>query len=273
MQSYPVDDLVPMNAFCRHFPIEIDMVYARAEHVENKFKGLYSKDASILWADKEVAVILLVASKLSKLLYGWRLKLNDCLRTVEAQEQMSTYGYHVSLVSKPGSGAHPRAMAVDVEAIDSYGRLVDMGTGFDHFADDPATDNPAARNYTKGWGGEESINSQIWVDRQKLEYVMRRAAALCGSVIFPLEEEWWDFRLLPEKWRAFEALREGDLHPYQRLCYVDEPAKKIIAHIEGYDCLDGRGQKELPASLVRTIDNCLAKFSAVNISASPTSPR
>ncbi|EHS51178.1 hypothetical protein PDO_5225 [Rhizobium sp. PDO1-076] len=263
MHKYIVENLVPMNVFCNEFPIIVDMVYSNPSHPSNNFKGLYSSESLVLWADRELAAVILVAAILANRLYGWRIKLNDCLRTVEAQQQMAQYGYQPALVSTPGGGAHPRAMAVDVEALDSSGSTVDMGTAFDYFATDPAFDNPAARAYTRGWRGEEALDSEIWLNRQKLEYIMRRAAILCGHTIYPLAEEWWDFRMLPELWEGIAAICENDLHPYQRLRVIDADAKEVVKKIMDTGCRS-LANSALPASVFEAIKYALNKFSSVN---------
>ena len=230
MKSLDVDDLVPLNAFSKTSPIEIDPVYAKSSHPDNHFRELYHPEASVIWAQKDLAVVTLLAAQLGQRLYGWdRLKINDCLRPVEAQERMAAYGYHPLLVSKPGSGAHPRAMAIDIEPREKNGELVRMGTPFDHFVADPERDdNPAARNFTK-FAGSASDASTLWLNRQKLEFTMRTAATMTGQTIWPLPQEWWDFRFPETLHSKYKPLKEADLHPYQRLIQPDVDAVHAIA--------------------------------------------
>jgi len=219
MQNLDVNEIVPLNLLAQNFPIDIDVVYAKPDHPDNHFKGLYHPDAQIMWAHKEIAAVTLLAANIAHDQFGWRFKINDCLRPVEAQEGMAKYGYDPSLVSTPGSGAHPRAMAIDIEPIDQNGQTVPMGTPFDYFTDD-ITDNPAARDYTRFQGSAAQV-AQIWSNRAKLEFAMRFAATTLGQEILPLPQEFWDFREVEEKWAQYAPLREADLLPCQRLIEAD----------------------------------------------------
>lgn len=224
-------DLIPFNAYEGRFPVVMDAVYADPEDKDNHFKGLYHPEAKIIWAHRELAKVTLIAAKICEELHGWCLQINDCLRPVEAQEAMEKYGYHPSLVSLPGSGGHPRAMAIDIQPIDiQTGAFVDMGTPFDSFADDPKSDNPAARNYTK-FSKSPAENQKIMENRQKLENAMKMAATVIGRKIVPLPQEWWDFRFDEKTIDSHAALREADLKPYQRLINPDVDA--VHAILEG----------------------------------------
>jgi D-alanyl-D-alanine dipeptidase len=228
MNKLDVNEIIPLNAFLNTYPIEIDVVYAQKTHPDNHFPDLYSPEAKIMWAHKDIAAVTLRAAQICNELYGWIFKINDCLRPVEAQQGMETYEYDPSLVSKPASGAHPRAMAIDIEPIDSSGDLVPMGTAFDYFAENPDLDNPAARNYTK-FSDIVLDNAAIWSNRQKLEFSMRWAATSLGREILPLPQEWWDFREVEAVWDKWKPLKEMDLLPCQRLIDVDvEEIKKIL---------------------------------------------
>jgi D-alanyl-D-alanine dipeptidase len=122
-------------------------------HRDNSFGQLYRPEAKIS-AHKDTLVIILLASKILNEEYGYKLKINNSLRTVEGQEGMAKYlklhsvgGFNNlidlnisdELVSTPGAGSHPRGMAIDVEMLDSEGNLVDCGTPFDSFIYDAET--------------------------------------------------------------------------------------------------------------------------------------
>lgn len=216
MKNLDVNHIIPLNAFESTQPIIIDVVYAQPNHPDNLFKDLYSPHAKIMWAHKDIAAMTIRAAQICNEQYGWKLKINDCLRPVEGQEGMAVYGFDPSVVSVPGSGAHPRAMAIDIEPIDTDGQAVPMGTSFDFFSEDVTLNNPAARNYTK-FKGSHKENEEIWMNRQRLEFAMRYAATSLKREILPLAEEWWDFRELAEVWEQWKPLRESDLHSYQRL--------------------------------------------------------
>jgi D-alanyl-D-alanine dipeptidase len=245
MESIKPNDLLPLNAYEKDFPIKIHAAYADHDYEHNHFKGLYSPHAQIMWAHIDFIPVPLLAAKIANHLYGWKFEFKDCLRPVEAQEKMTVYGYDPSLVSTPGSGAHPRAMAIDICVYDKNGREVDMGTPFDHFTLN-IDDNPAARNYTKFEGGLKR-SQEVWDNRNKLEFCVRFAATALGKEILPIPQEWWDFRFEPDTFNQFKPLTEVDLEPYQRMINPDvEGVSKILAgnypdqmaeHIEHIRCI------------------------------------
>jgi D-alanyl-D-alanine dipeptidase len=225
------DAIVPLNAFVEEFPLAIELVYAQPRNSNNHFANLYGSAADTLWLHERLAVVALVAAVLAQRI-GWTLEFWDGLRPVEAQQKMVSYGYDPRLVSLPGEGAHPRGMAIDVVARDPDGSLVDMGTPFDHFvesADLDAGRNPAARDFTGGWTGDEMADKAITGNRRQLETLFLRAGQLCGEPILPLPEEWWDFRLPREVWSPLPALSEADLYPCQHLTSAAAPAWTAIA--------------------------------------------
>lgn len=229
MKTINVDTLIPVNAFEEDYPVRVDVVYAKPDHPDNHFPDLYHPEAKLMWVQEDLAAVTLLAAKICHALYGWTLKINDSLRPVEAQEKMAEYGYHPDLVSVPGTGAHPRAMAIDLEPLDETGKPVPMGTTFDHFVDDPVNDdNPAARDFVK-FEGSVAEKAQFWQNRQRLEFAMRCAATKTGQIIWPLPQEWWDFRFESALSDQYAPLYEADLRPYQRLIAPDVGAVEAIA--------------------------------------------
>lgn len=226
-------DFTSLNLFEKSFPIKIDLVYANPSHEDNHFKNLYHCEATQLWAHKDIAPIVLLASLIVNKQFGWTLKINDCLRPIEAQQQMSRYGYDPALVSTPGSGAHPRGMAIDVEPIDRHGNIVNMGTPFDYFS--PCIDdNPAARNYTRF--KTDSIEDLFLIrgNRDNLETAMRMAADMLNQRLLPLPQEWWDFRFEDGNdestrrsdvtyWSDYSPISENDFPAYMHLVGKPEP--------------------------------------------------
>jgi D-alanyl-D-alanine dipeptidase len=229
MKQISHEDLLPLNLFSGKYPICIDLVYAKATHLDNNFVGLYHPSATMLWMHKDLVPILLLSSVICSHSLRWVIKVNDCLRPVEAQAKMAEYGYNPMLVAPPGAGAHPRAMAVDIEPMSEDGELVDMGTPFDSFTRDLAY-NPAAREFTdfKAHSAQEILD--IRANRAALETAMRIAADAFYQTILPLPQEWWDFRFIERKqpsgargmfWNDYSPLSEASLPPYMRL--VGEP--------------------------------------------------
>lgn len=223
------DGLIPINMFERDYPIRVNLVYAQADHPDNHFGQLYHPEAKILWLHKDLARIVLTASKIAQDRFGWRLRLLDGLRPVEAQIEMQKFGIPWQMLARPGQGGHPRGMAIDIVPENADGSLPDMGTPFDQFVEDYERDiNYADRSVTEFGKGREA-DHRIVQNRQKLTFAMEEAARLCGAEIWPLPHEWWDFRIPKPVSDQFAPLREADLHPFQRLISPDiETAEKIL---------------------------------------------
>ena len=116
------------------------------------------------------------------------------------------------LLSPPGGGAHPRGMAIDLSALDEKGNLLDMGTVFDHLAANSAPENnPAHRAY-------KSLGKTAAQNRKSLSNAMNEAAQALNIPLFPLPQEWWDFRLPAEIYQAYAPLSDTDLPPEMRMC-------------------------------------------------------
>jgi D-alanyl-D-alanine dipeptidase len=147
---------------------------------------------------------------------GFRFVLTDCLRTTDAQARMADTKivqanphWRDVLLSSPGKGAHPRAMAVDILLEDRNGDVIDMGVPLDYFSTDP-NDNPAARDYP--------FPPRIQANRKLLEGLMVSSAQELGHEILPLPSEWWDFRFPPSVYEQYAPLSDSDLPPEMKMC-------------------------------------------------------
>ncbi len=119
MDKHPLASaLVPMNVFAAAGePVQIDLVYADADHPENIFKtALYHPDA-VLSLHCDLARIVLLAARSLHKKHGWVLVLKDGLRTIEAQARMMEteivrqnpqWLIEPRMLSSPGQGGHPR---------------------------------------------------------------------------------------------------------------------------------------------------------------------
>jgi D-alanyl-D-alanine dipeptidase len=210
-------DLVPMDVF-KGEPIEIDVVYAQAGHPENIFKTAIYKKTARLSLHADLARVTLSCARLLNERYGWTLVLKDGLRTIEAQQrQMETEIVRANpdwleepdvMLAKPGHGAHPRAMAIDVSLKDSSGSPVDMGTVFDEMTPQ------SARAY-------EGFSPLVLQNRQRLENGFMEAAEKLRLPMAPLSSEWWDFRFPRDYYMAFAPLSDNDLPASFQMCGHD----------------------------------------------------
>lgn len=215
--------LAPLNLLEAHCPITIDIVYAKADHPDNYFEQLYHPECCIMWAHQDIALLTMVAAKLARKRHDWTIKINDCLRPVDAQKNMTAYSTDIdsSLLSAPGQGAHPRAMAIDIEPLDEKGHPINMGTPFDHFVKDVLKDgNPAARDYTN-FSEDKALCEHIIENRDKLTATMLDAAEILQIEILPLPQEWWDFRFPVHIWQDYAPLYESDLPNHQKMIDPD----------------------------------------------------
>lgn len=134
--------------------IRIELAYAQDDNLLFG-ERIYREDAE-LYAHKDLAKIIRTAAK-AAFSEGYRLIIYDSLRTTTAQGRMLKtqrvkenphWLEEPRLLSPPGKGAHPRAMAVDVSLETLDGRLLDMGTEFDFLAErSDAEHNPAHRHH------------------------------------------------------------------------------------------------------------------------------
>ena len=254
MNTVCPDDLVPLNAFTADYPVILDVVYAQAGHPDNHFGQVYHPEAKILWAHKDIAAVTLLAACIGCRQFGWdACKVYDALRPVEAQEIMRNSGIDPLLVAGPGKGAHPRAMAVDIEPVKD-GQAVDMGTPFDDFSGDPSKNNPAGRTHTDFGPPEKS--TAVRFNRVRLDFSIQAAAALLGTPpVLPYPYEWWDFRFYEEVWGEYEPFREQDLYPYQRLIDLDLESMQAVLNGTYPDGL-GRSVRDVQAK----VQNALRKL-------------
>ncbi|MEM7679618.1 MAG: M15 family metallopeptidase [Pseudomonadota bacterium] len=217
------EDLVPMDLFLDDFPIEIELAYA-CDAAPNIFGTIYKSEGKLI-LHKDLTKTSLLAARLIHEKHGLHVRFYDGLRTTDAQAKMSEAPIVKNnphwleepnrLLSPPGAGGHPRGMAVDATLQDENGELLDMGTVFDHLAENPERDfNPAHRHYPHTSRAEEK-------NRNILEDAFADAAKLLKLEIHPLPQEWWDFRMPAYIYEEFEPLSDSDLPPMYQMT---EPA-------------------------------------------------
>lgn len=198
--------------------LRVELAYARED---NTLFGerIYRKDAR-LFLHRDLAQIVSAAAKNIRAKHGLCLVVYDGLRTTEAQEKMLRtkrvrenphWLKEPRLLSPPGAGGHPRGMAVDIALETLDGDVLDMGTPFDFLAENAAAEhNPAHRLYS-------GLSAEVKKNRRLLDEAMRSAAAALGLELFPLPQEWWDFRFPPSVYEQYASLSDKDLPPEMRL--------------------------------------------------------
>ena len=205
--------LIPMDIFEEKGRLRVDLAYAGSD----SFCGaIYRKNAR-LWLHEDLATIVVLASGLCQKRHGSGLVIYDGLRTVSAQEKMGQCAAVKAhphwlegpdrVISSPGMGGHPRAMAIDVTIEDA-----EMGTAFDQFPEGGAgpETNRAHRAYM-------NLPEAIKQNRKNLEACMMDAARILGLTLIPLSVEWWDFRFPAEYTNQYAPLDEIDLPAQMRM--------------------------------------------------------
>lgn len=221
MKKITPQELVCMDEHAEKYGFRVELAYAR----EDNFlfgERIYRKGAK-LFLHKDLAAIVFYAARLVVEKYHVRFVLYDGLRTTDAQAKMIAtrrvrenpqWLEEPRLLSPPGAGGHPRGMAIDIGLETLEGELMDMGTVFDFLAEkSDAAHNPAHRDY-KGHGKTVTENRNI------LDDCIRHGAAHYGLPLFPLPEEWWDFRFPRSVYEEYAPLSDSDLPPDLRLVDV-----------------------------------------------------
>lgn len=244
MKNISPAELIPLDIFEGQEPIKIDLVYAKPDHPRNMFKEAIYHDKARLWAHKDLAAITILTARILNKKFGWILEIKDCLRTYDAQVAMAEtqivrdnpqWMMDPPLLSAPGTGAHPRAMAVDVHPIDKDGNHIDMGTPFDDMRDESSRDF-------------KDFSDQILQNRHELESAFVQSAKALNLPLLPLPNEWWDFRLPNDYTQQFAPLHDADLPPQMQMtakiennipdfndAHFEKLADSILAMIEPHN--------------------------------------
>lgn len=213
---HALTDLIDMRRLAGASGFKIDLAYAAARHPENIFKQAIYAQGCGFYLHKDLAAISLLAAERAGDL-GWTFVFRDGLRPTDAQAAMAETAIvkanphwlvEPRLLSPPGAGGHPRAMAVDITVEDAEG-AVDFGTVFDFLSEDQ-THNPAHRGF-------KDLPQKALQNRASLEKLMVDAARDLKLPLLPLPQEWWDFRLPPEVFNLYKPLAEKDLPPFMRM--------------------------------------------------------
>ena len=216
-KKIPASDLICMDDFADKYNYIVELDYA---HDRNYLfnERIYRKDAQ-LWLYKDLAEIVFMAAQQCYQTHDYKFVLYDGLRTCDAQEAMMHtkrvkenlhWLEEPRLLSPPGSGGHPRAMAIDIGLEDKNGELLDMGCVFDYLAESPYPEhNLAHREYVH--------SPEIMANRKILNDCMEDAAENLAIPLLPLPQEWWDFRMPVEVYGEYLPVHEGNLPQAMRL--------------------------------------------------------
>lgn len=207
-EKISAENLIPMDLFTSAEPIKIDLVYAKKDHPDNIFKeAIYSSEAR-LSLHLDMARIVISTARQLQSKHGYTLVLLDGLRTTDSETaamQTAVIKQHPEwqegpnvLFSKPGTGAHPRGMAIDVAVIGNDGLPIDMGTRFDHMSIE------SARSY-------QGFPAAVLNNRKILEDIFVHEAGRLGLPMLPLPAEWWDFRFPRIYYERWAPLADKDL--------------------------------------------------------------
>ncbi len=230
--SPPIRRLIPVDYFVRAGePLSVDLVYANAAHPENIFKtALYHPDARLVLHEDLARIILLAARTLYDACQ-WHLVLKDGLRPVEAQNAMAEteivkahpeWLVEPRMLSSAGQGGHPRAMAVDVSAMNKDGQPINMGTTFDTMTPE------SARDYT-------GFDAEILENRHTLERAMVEAAQRLNLLLLPLPNEWWDFRFPAATYKDIAPLSDAALPGPLKMCAPRTQDDEFEDHLAALD--------------------------------------
>ncbi|MGQ0527411.1 MAG: M15 family metallopeptidase [Alphaproteobacteria bacterium] len=212
-------DLVAMDEFCAGGPVRIDLSYAKGDNF--LFGERVYHPGARLWLYRDLAALVRTAALICHKNHGFIYVLHDGLRTTDAQARMlgtkrvrenpGWLAAPMPLLSSPGQGGHPRGMAIDISLQTGDGESVHMGTVFDFLAQDPS---PVAN---KAHRDHPHLTPEIKSNRVALDESMQAAAAQLNLPLFPLPQEWWDFRFPNDVYEAYAPLAEDDLPEHMRL--------------------------------------------------------
>ena len=160
-----------VNIASLHPNFLFDMRYATA----NNFLDSAVYPCANCLLRNEVAQALVKANK-DFMKQGYRIKFYDCYRPLDVQKKMWAVMPDSRYVANPyqSGSIHNRGGAVDITLVDSSGKELDMGTGFDHFGEE------AHHDY-------QQLPREVKLNRERL----RKGMEAVGFKA--LGTEWWHY--------------------------------------------------------------------------------
>jgi len=155
------------------FDVEVDIRYATANNFTGK--AIYDKPYCSLHPDAAAALTraIVLAREIDR-----RLVIFDAYRPHSVQWALWNHTPDPNFISHPETGSlpHCRGVAVDLNLLDSHGKELDMGTGFDEFS-------------PKSYHGNIEISREAQQNRFTLMGIMTSA----GWDFY--RNEWWHYQL------------------------------------------------------------------------------
>jgi len=169
------------------YSVELDIVYATNNNVTGE--PIYKNPLCFL--HKDAAVCLKKAISHAEKI-GYRIKIFDAFRPLEAQRFLWDKFPDPEFISNPDSGVvpHCRGIAVDMTLVDENCEELDMGTDFDAFT------------HLSHHG-----NIEISESAQKNRHMLMGLMAISGWDYNP--NEWWHYQL--PFYNKYEKFSEKDL--------------------------------------------------------------
>ena len=155
------------------YNVDIDIVYASDRNVTGE--PIYKNPYCFL--HKEAAECLKKASEFADKV-GYKIKIFDAFRPLEAQRALWNKFPDPEFVSNPDNGKvpHCRGVAVDITLVDNNAEELDMGTQFDAFT------------HLSHHG-----NIEVSVEAQKNRHMLMGIMTVAGWDYNP--NEWWHYQL------------------------------------------------------------------------------
>ncbi len=172
--------------------IKVDIKYATSNNFTGKI--LYMEDVGVYTEPTLAQAIAQAQNTLKAINNNLSLVIFDAARPISVQKEMFELvrgTVNERFIANPygefAGGFHNYGMAIDVAIVDSNGKMLDFGTGYDSF-EDIAHSGGEAELVKKGL-----LSIEAYKNRQLLYYVMGKHGML------PYAYEWWHFQLQYEE--------------------------------------------------------------------------
>ncbi|MFI2742316.1 M15 family metallopeptidase [Zhouia sp. PK063] len=164
------------TSFVRLRDYSKNFVYDLRYATKNNFLKTKVYDCAECYVRVKTAKALLKANA-AFMKHGLRIKFFDCYRPHDVQYKMWKIVPNSQYVANPDKGSvHNRGGAVDITLVDSEGKELDMGTGFDYFG-------------KKAYHDCYDLPQQVLANRKLLKETMNNYG------FDSIRTEWWHYNL------------------------------------------------------------------------------